>query len=691
MAKAKSAWGIDIGQCALKALKLSQVEGRIRIDAFDVIEYPTILSDPEANRAQLIHGALEQFLAGNRVSGASAGVAVPGQSSFTRFVKLPPVEKGKIPDIVRFEADQQIPFPISEVIWRWQIFQEEDAPDVEAGIFAVKQDDVSRILGHFSDVSMHADIVQIAPLALYNFMQYEGLIEAEGATLLADIGADKTDIVVAEGGKIWTRTIQIGGNNFTEALMKAFKLSFSKAEKLKRTAASTKYARQVFQVMRPVFSDLVQEIKRSVGYYTSLHRGTNFKKIVGMGNGFKLPGLQKFLEKNLNIPVTALDLFNNLDISPEVKTHKLTENIRGFGVAYGLAVQCLGQAIISTNILPEEVARKRLWVSKRPWFIGAAAAIIATLGAAAYRAHIDKQALTAGTQIRQTRTIISEMNNLADKYSELSNAGQEEKELISSHMKMLGYRQFWPEVQSVIFQSIRTVATDQGMLKTYAAALEKEKVLQAQIQQAKDSDENGQKLQDLRQQLEEAQKQKALLEDTPRGNRRIVIVENIETAYLHETPGQDPLGTKDRSGRGEISLGRGEKGEAPSSAGPSRGMRIRMVARTHISDRAAAAENIIKPIKRKSMNITSRLNKRLNGTFSLGAEPKWDYLGGRQTERSSVRRGGLSGGTEMEGPPDPLIPGETTANDTRFEIGWIINIDSDGVEVPGEQGERRQP
>ena len=127
----------------------------------------------------------------------------------------------------------------------------------------------------------------MAPLALYNFMTFDEQLATDGATLLADVGADKTDLVVADGPRIWTRTIQIGGNNFTEALVKAFKLSFPKAEKLKRTAATSKYARQIFQAMRPVFADLVQEIQRSMGYYTAhAPRGAVQE---GRGAGQRLP------------------------------------------------------------------------------------------------------------------------------------------------------------------------------------------------------------------------------------------------------------------------------------------------------------------------------------------------------------------------------------------------------------------
>ena len=57
------------------------------------------------------------------MKGGIAGVGVSGQSSFARFIKLPPVEPKKIPEIVRFEAIQQIPFPLDDVEWSYQLFQ----------------------------------------------------------------------------------------------------------------------------------------------------------------------------------------------------------------------------------------------------------------------------------------------------------------------------------------------------------------------------------------------------------------------------------------------------------------------------------------------------------------------------------------------------------------------------------------
>ena len=157
MASAKTVWGVDIGQCALKALKLRLMEGELRVEAFDIIEHPKILSQPEADRDQLMRNALEQFLAQNNVAGSTVVIAAPGQSGFTRFVKLPPVEEKRVPEIVRFEAEQQIPFDINDVIWRWQAFTDPDSPDVEVGIFAMKRTDVGDVLDRFDEAGIGVD------------------------------------------------------------------------------------------------------------------------------------------------------------------------------------------------------------------------------------------------------------------------------------------------------------------------------------------------------------------------------------------------------------------------------------------------------------------------------------------------------------------------------------------------------
>jgi len=645
MGKATAVWGIDIGQCALKAVKLQQVGGELQVEAFDIIEHSQILSGPDVDSQALVRSALEQFLARNPVAGSPVCVSVPGQSSFTRFVKLPPVETKKIPDIVRFEAEQQIPFPIVDVIWRWQTFHDPDSPDVEVGIFAMKRSDISEVLDRFSEVAIDVDMVQMAPLALYNFMINDEQTADEGATLLADVGADKTDLVVANGPRIWTRTIQIGGNNFTQALVKAFKLSFAKAEKLKRTAASSKYARQIFQAMRPVFADLVQEIQRSIGYYTSLHRETRFRRLVGLGNGFRLPGLQKFLEQNLGVPVTRIDTYNKLRLSPAVNAPVFTENVLSFAVAYGLALQGLNKAVVSTNLLPEEICRSRRWSKKRPWFAAAAAVLLVALVMPLFRAYAEKSALTnrdSVADLRRAQAVAEEGRRQKDRYRQWVNEGTAEQKLIEETLQMYNYRDYWPSVQSMLSRGIADRARHQRLLSQYANA----------------------------QTDEQRSEVVAKMKQIPRSSRMMIFIDTMTAAYRSDITEQDAAAPPG----------------AASADGARRGFEIELTGRTPLPKRSA--DPFLREIFRKWQELADEYPM-----LSLIRSNVVEYpeVQGRTGGRPSLvprRPGGgyppLEGtrGAPEEKPeaqqPDPLFPDdpdEDMINDTRFVIRLAVSID----------------
>src|SRR5215211_5367969 len=209
MPSARSAWGIDIGNRALKAIKLVRDGDRFRVDDFEIIEHEQILSQAGDNKESLLQTALAHFMERHETKNSVVGVSVSGQQSFARFIKLPPVEPKKIPEIVRFEAIQQIPFPLDDVEWSYQLFQSPESPDVEVGIFAMRKELINQHIGHFTSVDLNVQVVQMNPLAIYNAMQYDGRID--GTTMIIDLGAENTDLIIADENSIWLRSIPIGG------------------------------------------------------------------------------------------------------------------------------------------------------------------------------------------------------------------------------------------------------------------------------------------------------------------------------------------------------------------------------------------------------------------------------------------------------------------------------------------------
>ena len=658
MATAKTVWALDIGQCALKALKLQNIEGELQVDAFEIIEHAHILSEPDVDRRQLIRASLETFLSRNSIGGSTLAVAVPGQSSLTRFVKLPPVETKKIPDIVRFEAEQQIPFPIEDVIWRWQTFHDPDSPDVEVGIFAMKQQDVADMLDHFTDVSLSVDLVQMAPLALYNFMTCDGQLADDGATLLADIGTNKTDLVVADGARVWTRTIQIGGGNFTEALIRAFKLSFAKAEKLKRAAATSKYARQVFQAMRPVFADLTQEIQRSIGYYTSLHRDTRFKRLVGLGNGFRLPGLQKFLEQNLNLSVVRVDSYNNLTLSSAVNAPVFNENVLSFAVAYGTALQGVRDTPVETNLLPDVIVRQRIWAKKRPWFIAAAAVILAALAGPLYRARTDRSALARGQDIRQAEEVAGRMDTRKGTYDRLVDLGRQEKVQVESLLRLYGRRDFWPAALTMISGSI-AAAGDQQAFAALAGHLEVRMQLEdkAKAGLALSAAEKS-RLQAATQVIEK-------FKGTDRNTRRYLVVEKLTAKYSPQVEGIEA----------EDFLKTASSAKPPKRESVAKRRRPGFV--VLVNGRTPLPQD---ETNRLLTDLMAR-SRRLAGIDELRSVQVLDIANMVESidaTRAAAPAGAAPGaaGSAALKMPDPLLPAEDMINDTRFTICWILAIET---------------
>ena len=392
MARGSYVWGIDIGKCALKALRcrISSEPRKLEAVAFEYIEYPMILTQPEADPVELIQSALEQLISRHDLRGDTVAVSVPGNLGLAKFIKLPPIEAKKIPDIVKYEARQQIPFPLEQVVWRWQRLasgMEESGfvLDAEVALFAMKREQVFKALAPLEQAGIVVDVLQLSPIALANVAIFDQLPDI--ATLdpdqpapsiaLVSVGVDSTDLVVTNGRRIWQRSIPAGGSNFTKALVQGMKLTFSRAENLKRNAVKAEDPKAVFKMMKPVFNEFASELQRSLNYFTGTDRSATISKVLLMGSATKLRGLTDFVGQQLQLDVARLDKFDHLEGTAVVSNPAFREHQIAFGTAYGLALQAVNLAAINTNLLPTEIVRDRIVESKKPWAVGALVGLLA--------------------------------------------------------------------------------------------------------------------------------------------------------------------------------------------------------------------------------------------------------------------------------------------------------------------------
>ena len=444
MASAKASWGIEVGADAIKAIRLEREGQAVAVSDFAVIPHKKVLTTPDLDQEEMIRLSLGQLISQKSLEGEHLVMSVPGHAAFARFAKLPPVEPKKVPDIVKFEAVQQIPFPIDEVEWDYQTFTAEDSPEIEVGIFAITRERVQQRLGLYGELGMSPESLTLSPVALYNAMAYDlDMGESKKPIIFLDIGTQATDVVIADDRRCWIRTFPLGGTHFTEAIANAFKLSYSKAEKLKKEASTSKYAKQIMQAMRPVFSDLLQDLQRSIGYYQSLHRENELTTMVGIGSTFKIPGLRKFIGQQLQINVIRLDEYKKITVGGR-EAAGFAEHTVNLATAYGLALQGVGLAGIDVNLVPVKALREQMWHAKTKWFAAAAAIIVVGAATTLYHPLTDRGQL-APTPPQEVQAVLSRGEALRtdlQKAQENADVG-----FTAENMRRFAdYRRVWPHI-----------------------------------------------------------------------------------------------------------------------------------------------------------------------------------------------------------------------------------------------------
>lgn len=450
----RGVWAIDIGTNALKALQMQEGDQGLEVTDFAYLEHSRNLLSGDitlSEKEQIISDTLRRFLDEKDLSKSEVAISIAGQNSFARFINLPPVETKKIPEVIQFEAVQQIPFDINEVEWDWQLMETADSPDKRVGLFAIKNELIAEVMDHFTRENLQVSCVQIAPMALYNYACYD-LKEIEQsprkAVVILDIGAENTTLVVCTRDTVWQRSIRIGGNTFTEAISDAFKKKLQTAEKLKRTAPMSKYMRQIYTAMKSVYTDLGSELQRSLGFYNSSPEGRDktLTKVIALGGGMKLQGLSKYLTQTLGMPVVKPDSFERLTVAADVSTAKFHENVSDFGIAYGLGVQLLSDAKISTNLLPRKIARAMAWTRKARVFTIAASVLLVVMVLGFARAYKDLSQYKSHERTRaEIDQVISTVRGVSSEVSEQKNRLQPLEETVQKLMKRFEYRDTVPK------------------------------------------------------------------------------------------------------------------------------------------------------------------------------------------------------------------------------------------------------
>lgn len=398
MADSQSIITLNIGSQTLSMGVFSPAKGGGLI--MKAYETTSILADPAADAARLgqVRMAIAELAGKLGVSKNKVDFAISGQSVFTRFVKLPMLENDDLEQLVTFEAQQHVPFPINEVTWDWQLLNASGV-EREVVIVAIKEDALDELNDCVRAGSLGTGKVDASPMALANAFKHNYGAQ-EGTSLLIDVGARTSNLIYVEGNKVFTRSIAIGGAAITSAISKEYGVSYMDAESQKiangLVALDTRHTSQLDELtgalatcIRTALNRMPAEIARTTNFYRSQQGGSAPTKVYLAGGGVNLPHIADFFQEKLRLPVEFFNPLANVSVGTGVNTDLVASQAHQLGEIVGLALRSAGNTAVNIDLVPRVVQRERAELKRRP-FIGAAAALTLVAFGALYYGNSQK-------------------------------------------------------------------------------------------------------------------------------------------------------------------------------------------------------------------------------------------------------------------------------------------------------------
>ncbi len=477
----KTGFGIDIGEDSIKLVELRKEKTGIHLSRVKTLKTGITPSLTRTEKEGIIEDRLNEILRDVSVGKAPLTVATPGLSAFIRYVKLPPVAPSRLQQIVGYEAQQQVPFPLEEVIWDYQILESSGKSETNIILVAIKAEVISNLMNVMGLQGIEPSFIEHRPLAFYNCFRLNEKTEGE-VKVIVDAGARATDLSIErEGNLCWTRSIRIGGGDITGAIQKAFHISFEDAEKLKKDKgiiylsedeekSAGEEDRRLWQAMRPVVEEMVAELQRSASYFHSQLEGGRIDQILLAGGCSRLRNFDLFIADQLGTEVKKLNPLKDIIYSPELLQGEELE--LELGVAIGLALRSVGEAFSTIDLLPKVVVGRRELRKKRVYLTLSGLSMAFMLGVSWVFSLQNYNVLKL--QMQNISTELEEYEKYDGEIQKLKIGQSRMQGRVNILKDLVAARDYWPNIllefsrilpDNTFLKNISSVGQDKGLIE----------------------------------------------------------------------------------------------------------------------------------------------------------------------------------------------------------------------------------
>src|SRR5712675_2616896 len=408
----------------------------------------------ESTREAAMIRALNELLSERPFGTKVINLCAPGFHTFSKFVKLPPVDTSKVTQIIQYEAQQNVPFPLEEVVWDYQILGAAASGELEVLLVAIKSDIVEGLFRVAESAGLHLQLTDVSPAALCNAFRFN-YGDLEDCTMLLDIGAKTSNLLFFEKGKVFSRSINLGANSITQDFANESKLKFEVAEKIKiaegfvslggayeepenpNQAAISKIARQFM-------TKLHIQVNQTMQFYRGQQGGSAPQRMFLSGGAAIMPYTAQFFAEKLNVPVEYFNPFRSVQIDPAVNLEELARVAHSLGEVVGLGLRNLAHCPVELNLMPESTLKWQAFNQKKPYFVATVFSLAA--GVVAMGFLFDKLAAVKHEEFTKIQQPLEEQQRKSEMFKKAFGDLKKTQQEVDKLVSYLSDRYYWPDV-----------------------------------------------------------------------------------------------------------------------------------------------------------------------------------------------------------------------------------------------------
>ena len=398
---ARTVTGIDVGHDAIKIVALRSQDGVPELDRVAVESLEELARlDPGPEKLAALRARTARLVHSHRMPVRECVTGISGRTTIVRYIQVPPVPPWRLEALMRFEATQHSASHANgDVAPQERVFDHRtlDIPDVEGQsvvLLALSQEsNVEDRLSILEGAGVEDPDVDLVAMGLYNaYVHGHGFDEADADkhVMLLDIGAREMHVVIVRnGGLVFVRHHQGGGNRFTKALEDARGLSAKDAEEYKRTKARiytdpseapSDEARETSEALASEGADLERAVEATVLYARAQTRAKDIEvdRMLFSGGGSQLPGLRESFAMRFRTEAAELEPFRRISMgdAPPDTLRFIKKNAAELAVPTGLALSRLQPRAVKFDLRSGAAKEERLF-AQRGLFLWAATAVFA--------------------------------------------------------------------------------------------------------------------------------------------------------------------------------------------------------------------------------------------------------------------------------------------------------------------------